>query len=70
MPFSVLRQAAKMGILPRRLQGCRNVVCPACLYGKQKRRPWRTKAKEIKPIKKVKAPGECVSVDQLESRLL
>ena len=69
MPFSVLRQAAKMGILPRRLQNCRNVVCPACLYGKQKRRPWRTKAKEVKPIKKVQAPGECVSVDQLESRL-
>ena len=67
VPFRILRWAAKLGIIPRRLQHCRNVVCPACMYGKQKRRPWRTKGKTHKPLKKAQAAGECVSVDQLVS---
>jgi hypothetical protein len=69
-PFRNLRWAAELGLLPSRLKQCRNVVCPACLYGKQKRRPWRVKGtpKDAHRLKKSTSPGECVSVDQLISR--
>ena len=68
-PFRNLRWAAKIGLLPRKLQHCQDIVCPACLYGKQKKRPWRYKGKEYLQhhIKKCTRPGECVSVDQLIS---
>ena len=68
-PFRNIRWASQLGILPPKLAKCRNVICPACLYGKQKRRPWRTKgvAGGQHKIKKATRPGECVSVDQLQS---
>ncbi len=68
-PFRNIRWVAKLGLLPSKLQKCRNIVCPACLYGKQKRRPWRTKGgtKADHHLKKATSPGQCVSVDQLVS---
>ncbi len=68
-PFRNIRWAAKLGILPSKLQHCRNLVCPACLYGKQKRRPWRSKGNSVNNhgLKRASHPGECVSVDQLVS---
>eukprot|EP00980_Cylindrotheca_fusiformis_P020688 scaffold7732_cov71-Cylindrotheca_fusiformis.AAC.1 len=66
-PFRQIRWAAELGILPSKLKHCQNVVCPACMYGKQKRRPWRVKGAGQRPIKKATEPGECVSVDQLIS---
>ena len=66
-PFKNVRWMSKQGLLPPKLQHCRNVVCPACLYGKQRRRPWRYKGETQRKIKKATAPGECVSVDQLIS---
>jgi len=66
-PFRKIRWAAQMGILPKRLAKCRDFVCPACMYGKQHRRPWRVKGQKPAPIKKATAPGECVSIDQLIS---
>jgi hypothetical protein len=68
-PFRNIRWAAKLGILPAKLQHCQNVICPACLYGKQKRRPWRVKGGESKSnkLKRATQPGQCVSVDQLVS---
>jgi hypothetical protein len=39
-PYHYIRWAAELGILPPKLKTIRNVVCPACMYGKQKRRPW------------------------------
>lgn len=67
-PFQNVRWAATQGILPKRLANCTNVVCPACLYGKQKRRPWRYKGKPTpNPIKRATCPGQFVSCDQLIS---
>ena len=63
----MLRWLAQLGIVPKRLAKCRNQVCPACLYGKQRRRPWRTKAKPSSTIRRASQPGQCVSVDQLVS---
>jgi hypothetical protein len=37
-----------------------------CLYGQATKKPWQTKAQPNK-IRTVTKPGECVSVDQLES---
>jgi hypothetical protein len=42
-------------------------MCAACQYGKATRKPWRTKGKG-RSIKVATVLGECVSVDQLESR--
>ena len=66
-PFKIIRWAAKQGIIPKKLTKCENVVCPACMYGKQKRRPWRLKGETAKSIRPVTKPGECISVDQLIS---
>jgi len=67
-PFNLIRWAAMLGLLSKKLQKCQNTVCPACLYGKQKCRPWQTKATPDTKIKKTTFPGQCVSVDQLISR--
>ena len=42
---------------------------PGLLLRKQTRRAWRTK-KQLRQIRPCKSPGECVSVDQLESSTL
>ena len=66
-----LRTMAKQGIIPRRgLAKCQVPLCSSCLYGKATRRPWRTKPKKGDKISKLRtatSPGQCVSVDQLES---
>ena len=53
-----LRILAKMGIM-----------CTSCLYGKATRRPWRSKTRNSSRWKQepLTKPGQCVSVDQLES---
>ena len=59
---------AKEGIIPRRLGKVTPPKCAACMFGKLTKRPWRTKA----PTKKIfvgTKPGQCVSVDQMESTI-
>ena len=69
MPFSKLQYMAQKGVLPKRLSSITPPKCAACIYGLQTRRPWRTKG-EQKAIRKATFPGECVSVDTLESTTL
>lgn len=59
---------AKLGYLPRVLASCAHPLCQACIYGKMTRRPWRTKP-ALTDVKSenATAPGEVVSVDQIES---
>ena len=61
-------EMAKSGLLPKCLLKIRPPKCSACLLGKATRRPWRTKG-PIPHIKtpNVNGPGDCVSVDQLQS---
>ena len=67
LPFSVLIQAAKLGILPKRIAECKDhPKCPSCLYGAGHRRPWR-RSKSFSPIQTASKPGDCVSIDQLQS---
>jgi hypothetical protein len=58
---------AKWGLLPKQLSACEIPVCTSCMFGKAIQKPWWTKpTKAINP-KTVTAPGQCVSVDQMES---
>jgi hypothetical protein len=66
LPFANIRLMAAKGEIPKRLGTCRVPRCQSCLYGRATKKPWRTKAQPNK-IKTVTKPGECVSVDQLES---
>ena len=66
-PFSSLQHMARNGILPGRLRDCPQPFCAACQYGKQTRRPWRTKPGTTPSLQTAVRPGQCVSVDQMES---
>ena len=69
--FHRLRLLALLGILPRRLASVQPPKCAGCMFGALTKRPWRTKtAKNSRhKIFIAQAPGDCVSVDQLESSL-
>ena len=57
---------ASQGDLPKRLATVIPPFCAACKYGKQTKRPWRTKGPQGH-IRTTTQPGQVVSVDQLES---
>ena len=65
-PFTRLQQMATRGDLPIRLATVIPPFCAACKYGKQTKRPWRTKGPQGH-IRMTTLPGQVVSVDQLES---
>jgi Reverse transcriptase (RNA-dependent DNA polymerase)/GAG-pre-integrase domain len=66
-----LQRMATYGDLPKYLATCKIPLCQSCLYGKQTKTPWRTKSpkKQLK-LTEITQPGDCVSVDQLESSTL
>jgi hypothetical protein len=67
-PFAQLKFMAERGLIPKKLASCRVPKCPACLYGKAIRRARRVKGQSsTNPPKTVAGPGQCVSVDTLES---
>jgi hypothetical protein len=66
--FNRIQKLAPRGQLPIELAKCPVPTCQACMYGKMTRRPWRTRSiTEKEPLARIHAPGDCVSVDQLES---
>ena len=67
-PFKKLQAMAKQGTLPKALAHCPLPQCSACLYGKATKRAWRsrTSPNHLAPAT-ITRPGDCVSVDQLES---
>jgi Reverse transcriptase (RNA-dependent DNA polymerase)/GAG-pre-integrase domain len=65
-----LQMMAKRGQIPSRLATCRIPICQSCLFGKATRKAWRTRPStknDNSDLHSVTKPGECVSVDQLES---
>jgi GAG-pre-integrase domain len=64
-----IRLMAKQGILPQKLADCKVPLCTSCLFGKVTRRPWRSKTpnNQTEPSRTIIKPGDCISVDQLES---
>ena len=67
LSFAQLKILAHAGIIPRKLRHCPMPRCSACLYGKSHRKPWRTAGAKQTNIKRATAPGQVVSVDQLQS---
>jgi hypothetical protein len=67
MPFLKLQKMAMQGDLPKRLQKCPIPKCISCLYGKATKIPWKVKGEAQSHLKQTKVPGECVSIDQMES---
>jgi hypothetical protein len=69
LSYKKLKQLAEMGDIPYRLRNARPFKCTACMFAKATKRPWRTKAPiNQRSIPPVTQPGDCVSVDQLESK--
>jgi hypothetical protein len=65
LPFGRIQLAAKQGILPQRIANCHVPKCASCLFGKAKRRPWRTRGHAGQIGRTATKPGDVVSVDQL-----
>ena len=71
LPFPKLIALAERGDIPKRLADLkgRTPICVACVFGTAHKRPWRTKSKKRKSIRKESdnAPGKKTSVDQIVS---
>ena len=66
--FKKLKSMALLGFIPKKLAKVRAPKCASCMFGGLTRRPWSTKGpSNRKSIFVSKKPGECVSVDQMES---
>jgi hypothetical protein len=68
LPFNRIQLATKQGILPTRIATCHVPKCASCLFGKAKRRPWRTRGCAGQIGRTATKPGDMVSVDQLISK--
>ena len=68
--FKTIRLLAAANMLPRHLLQAKIPKCSSCQYGAMTKRPWRGRSQpsKIKPTM-VRGPGDCVSVDQMESSL-
>ena len=67
LPFGILKQAAKQGILSSDILCEDNPKCPSCSHGESVQRSWRTKNVPRKMAPAATEPGDCVSVDQMVS---
>ena len=66
--FTKLRLLSALGIMPRKLLKVKPCKCDGCLYGNTTYRPWLAKSENNRGyIRKAYAPGECISVYQMES---
>ena len=68
LSFAKLKILATLGIIPKYLQKVDPPKCSVCIFGGMTRIPWRTGSTSTKiNVTKVNKPGDCVSVDQMES---
>jgi hypothetical protein len=69
LPFSTINRVTKRGELPKRLARCPDLMCTSCIYGHMTKKPWRTRAEPITIARQrsITQPGDCVSIDQMES---
>jgi hypothetical protein len=66
--FSALKQMAKIGKIPKKLAKVDPSKCAGCLFGAMTKIPWRGKeSKASHEVFVATKPGECISVDQMES---
>jgi hypothetical protein len=67
MHFSQIQELAQQGWLPKTLLGCDPPLCKSCQHGKAHRRPVASTSKSQPIDANDLHPGDCVSVDQIES---
>jgi hypothetical protein len=67
LPFSMLKALAKNGEIPKKFEKIKEPRCAGCLFGKMTKVPWRTRSRTSSKVHEASYPGECVSVDQMES---
>jgi hypothetical protein len=65
--FGQIQDLARQGRLPKTLLGCDPPICKSCQYGKAHRRPVASAGKSQPIDANDLHPGDCVSVDQIES---
>ena len=60
-----------MGLLPKKLAKAPIPKCAGCMFAAMTKKPWRTKGRntggQVGRILKITRPGQCISVDILES---
>lgn len=68
-PFARLESLAENGEIPKRLAHICPPRCAGCLYGAMTKVPWRRKGRRnsTHPVFAATKPGECVSVDHMQS---
>jgi hypothetical protein len=66
--FAKLRQLAQNGEIPKKLAAIRHLRCAGCLFGAMTKVPWQGKEQKSQhSVFIATKPGECVSVDHLQS---
>ena len=69
LPFSMMDKLVENNLLPGKYKALKgqNILCPSCIFGKMRKRAWRSKSKNVKTIRKESEnfAGAKVSVDQL-----
>ena len=70
LSFSKMINLMELGILPHKLLKIRPPMCACCKIGAMTKQRRRVKGGKYKNMRKANAPGECVSMDQIESRTL
>ena len=66
--FKRLYEMAKQGVIPRRLMHAEQPACAACLYARATKKGWRGKGRlNWQRTTRATSPGQCISVDQLNS---
>jgi hypothetical protein len=67
MSFGHLQELARQGKLPKAIAGCNHPICRSCQYGKAHKRLVASLGKAHPIDSGDLNPGDCVSVDQIES---
>ena len=70
LSFKLIKAMAQVGLLPKRIATAPTPKCAGCMFSSMTKKPWRTKGSKGNQVgrrTKVTRPGQCVSVDQLES---
>jgi hypothetical protein len=67
MSFGHLQELARQGRLPMAIAGCDHPICHSCQYGKAHKRSVASSGKAHPIDSRDLTPGDCVSVDQIES---
>ena len=66
LSFLKLKLLAALGEIPKRLANIQPPVCAGCAFGAMTKVPWQSKGGET-PVFTATKPGQCVSVDHMES---